>query len=86
MPKYEGWYADTTLFADGHIEFYVFDPDGLRWGMVDSYAIFKGEIQPYVVPKRKAKRIDKIVCRKIKDCHAQWLKKHALAEHVKVEC
>lgn len=84
MPEFPGWYADTTLFADGHIEFWVYDPSGSQWGSFDFSRSL--DCQPYYVKPRHAKKIDKIVCRKIKDCHAVWLKQHPLAEHVKVEC
>jgi hypothetical protein len=86
MTVFEGWYADTTLFGDGHIEFFVYDPEGNKWGQLTEYALFKGETQPYSVPKRKIKKIDKIACKTIARCKKAYDAKRVLAEHVKVEC
>lgn len=86
MSTFEGWYADTTLFGDGRIEYYVFDPEGEKWGVLNEYALFTGETVPYTVSRRRAKRIDKHVCKTIARCKKAYDAKRPLAEHVKVEC
>jgi hypothetical protein len=87
VSKFEGWYADTTLFADGHIEYFVYDPDGEKWGVIDTLLVFLDmEARPYSVTRRQAKRIDKHVCKSIAKCKKLYDARKPLAKHVKVDC